>query len=95
MGKIFSSSKTQKISPKILRTQDEAKTLRQQIALHRNESAPSVEKQVEEKTAQCNAMKRNLDQLRHEGSQKRHILDDLRAKLEDLQEASNSQNMGT
>ena len=33
---------------------DEGKQLRQQIALHRNESAPSVEKQVEEKTALCN-----------------------------------------
>ncbi|CAD7937991.1 unnamed protein product [Amoebophrya sp. A25] len=79
----------------IKQMKDESKMLRQQIALHRNESAPSLEKQVEEKTAHCNSLKRQLDSLRHEVAQKKSLLEDLRAKLEDLQDASNSQNIGS
>jgi len=74
---------------------EEAKSLRQQIALHRNESAPSLEKQLAEKTAICNDLKRQLDSLRHESNQRRSLLDDSRAKLEELAGAANSGNVGS
>lgn len=79
----------------IRQMKEEAKSLRQQIALHRNEAAPSIEKQLSEKTAHCNGLKRQLDSLRHDSNSKRESLDDARAKLEDLTEASNSQNIGS
>merc|ERR1712194_83959 len=74
---------------------EEAKSLRQQIASHRNEATPSLEKQVGEKTAHCNGLKRQLDSLRHESNTKRNQLDDSRAKLDDLQEAANGNNIGS
>ncbi len=71
------------------------RSLRQQIALHRNEAAPSIERQVDEKTAACNGLKRQLDGLRHEVAQKKDILDKNRGKLDELTGAANSQNMGS
>ena len=70
------------------------RSLRQQIALHRNEAAPSIERQVDEKTAACNGLKRQLDNLRHEVAQKKDLLDKNRGKLDELTAAANSQNIG-
>jgi len=79
----------------IKQMKEESKSLRQQIALHRNEAAPSIERQVDEKTAACNGLKRQLDNLRHEVANKKDVLDKNRGKLDELTGAANSQNMGS
>ena len=42
-----------------------------------------------------NTLKRQLDSLRHEVTSKKQSLEDMRGKLEDLEDASNSQNIGS